>query len=251
MTDEIVIVLTILVIAIFLFVTEKLRVDAVALLVMGSLTVAGLVTPEQAVSGFSNGAVVTVWAVFILSGGLAQTGIANQIGKYVLRLAGDGEARLLIVIMLTAGVMSAFMNNIGVAALLLPVILDIARQTKRPPSKLLLPLVFGALLGGMLTLIGTPPNILVSDALRDAGLEAFGFFDYAPAGLAFLLVGTAFMVVIGRRLLPTRHPAQSIVSREDGDTEELYELREALAEIELPTGSGLAGRTLAESRIGR
>ncbi|MCP4428806.1 MAG: SLC13 family permease, partial [Chloroflexi bacterium] len=137
------------------------------------------------------------------------------------------------------------------AALLLPVILDIARQTKRPPSKLLLPLVFGALLGGMLTLIGTPPNILVSDALRDAGLEAFGFFDYAPAGLAFLLVGTAFMVIIGRRLLPTRHPAQAIVSREDGDTEELYELREALAEIELPTGSGLAGRTLAESRIGR
>ncbi len=251
MTTEILLVLAILVIAIILFVTEKLRVDVVSLLVLGSLAVVDLVTPEEAVSGFSNAAVVTVWAVFILSGGLAQTGIANQIGKYVLRLAGDSEVRLLVVIMITAGVMSAFMNNIGVAALLLPVILDISRQTKRPPSKLLIPLSFGALLGGSLTLIGTPPNILISDALRDAGLEPFGFFDYAPAGTAVLLAGTLFMTVIGRHLLPERDPAQALASRENGEPEEMYELQEVLAEIEIPTDSDLAGRTLAESRIGR
>ena len=251
MTTEILVVLAILVIAILLFVTEKLRVDIVALLVLGALVVGGLVTPEESLSGFSNSAVVTVWAVFILSGGLGQTGIANQIGKQVLRLAGDGEVRLLVVIMITAGVMSAFMNNIGVAALLLPVILDIARQTKRPPSKLLLPLVFGALLGGTLTLIGTPPNILISDALRDAGLRPFGFFDYAPAGAAVLLAGILFMIIIGRKLLPVRDPIQAVTGRDNGQSDELYELREVLAQITIPQGSGLAGKTLAESRIGR
>ncbi|MCB9420173.1 MAG: SLC13 family permease [Ardenticatenaceae bacterium] len=251
MTAEILLVIAILAVAILLFVTEKLRVDVVALLVLAALVVGRLVTPEEALSGFSNSAVVTVWAVFILSGGLGQTGIANQIGKQVLRLAGEGEVRLLIVIMITAGVMSAFMNNIGVAALLLPVILDIARQTKRPPSKLLLPLVFGALLGGTLTLIGTPPNILVSDALRDAGLRPFSFFDYAPAGAVVLLAGTAFMVLVGRHLLPVRDPIQAITSRDNGQADELYELHEVLARITIPPGSGLAGKTLAESRIGR
>ena len=251
MTTDILLVLVILVIAIILFVTEKLRVDVVSLLVLGGLVISGLVTPEEALSGFSNSAVVTVWAVFILSGGLGQTGIANLIGKQVLRLAGDGEVRLLVVIMITAGVMSAFMNNIGVAALLLPVILDIARQTKQSPSKLLLPLAFGALLGGMLTLIGTPPNILISDALRDAGLDAFGFFDYTAPGLAILLAGTAFMVLIGRHLLPTRDPIQVVTGQAHGDAGELFELQDVLAEIKIPPGSGLAGKTLADSRIGR
>lgn len=250
MTGGIAIVFIILIVAIILFVTEKLRVDVTALLVLGSLVVAGLVAPEAAVSGFSNAAVITVWAVFILSGGLWQTGVANLIGKQVLRLAGEGEVRLLVVIMLTAGVMSAFMNNIGVAALLLPVILDIARQTKRPPSKLLLPLVFGALLGGMMTLIGTPPNILISDALRDANLEPFGFFDYASTGILMLLAGTAFMVLLGRHLLPLRDPIQAIPDQ-DEDADEVYALREVLAEITVPAGSGLADKTLAESRIGR
>jgi di/tricarboxylate transporter len=219
--------------------------------VLGALVVGGLVTPQEGVSGFSNSAVVTVWAVFILSGGLGQTGIANLIGKQVLRLAGDSEARLLIVIMITAGVMSAFMNNIGVAALLLPVILDIARQTKRPPSKLLLPLSFGSLLGGTMTLIGTPPNILISDALRDAGLTPFGLFDYAPVGSIVLLAGTAFMVLAGRRLLPARDPIQAVTGHSNGQAGEVYELREVLARITIPADSGLAGRTLAESRIGR
>ncbi len=250
MSGNIAIVFIILFVAILLFVTEKLRVDVTALLVLGSLVVAGLVTPEAAVSGFSNAAVITVWAVFILSGGLWQSGVANLIGKQVLRVAGDGEVRLLIVIMLTAGVMSAFMNNIGVAALLLPVILDIARQTGRPPSKLLLPLVFGALLGGMMTLIGTPPNILISDALRDANLEPFAFFDFAPAGIMLLLAGTVFMVLLGRHLLPLRDPIQAIPDQ-DEDADEVYALREVLAEIIIPVDSGLTGKTLAESRIGR
>ena len=123
MTSEIAIVLSILALAVILFVTERLSVDLVALLVLGSLALTGLVTPAEALSGFSSPAVVTVWAMFVISGALAKTGVANIVGRQVLRLAGTGEGRLVAVIMLTAAVLSAFMNNVGVAALLLPVVM--------------------------------------------------------------------------------------------------------------------------------
>jgi len=181
MTFDIALVLSIVALAVLLFVTERIRVDLVALLVLGSLALTGLVTPTEALSGFSNPAVVTVWAVFILSSALSRTGVANVVGHQVLRLAGPSELSLLTVIMLTAAVLSAFMNNVGVAALLLPVVMDIARRTGRPPSRLLIPLAFGSLLGGLTTLIGTPPNILISDILRDYGLQPFQLFDYSLA----------------------------------------------------------------------
>lgn len=253
MTPQIALTMAILVLAVFLFVTERLRADLVALLVLVSLVIAGLVTPAEALSGFSNPAVVTVWAVFILSAALAGTGVANEIGRHVLRLSGHSEVRLLIVIILTAGVLSAFMNNVGVAALLLPVVLTIAKQTGLSPSKLLLPLAVGCLLGGLTTLIGTPPNILTSNALRDAGLEPFQLFDFVPVGVTILLAGSVFMVLIGRRLLPDRSPVHALSghNQEMVDAGTLYDLEERLAILEIPADSPLAGNTLAESRIGR
>lgn len=253
MTPDIILTLSILLVAVFLFVTERLRVDLVALLVLGALVLTGLVTPAEALSGFSNPAVVTVWAVFILSAGLAATGVANIIGRQVMRVAGEGEVRLIIVIMITAAGLSAFMNNIGVAALLLPVVLTIARQTGIRPSRLLMPLAYACLLGGMITLIGTPPNILASDAMRDAGFGPFSMFDFAPVGLTALAAGIIFVIVIGRRLLPNRDPIQALAGREHEEVDEwdLYELDQHLAQIEIPADSSLDGRTLAESRIGR
>ena len=165
MTLEIGLVFGILIAAIILFVTELVRVDLVALMVLVMLAVTGVISTTDAISGFSNPAVITVWAVFILSGGLSRTGVAGILGRQVLRLSGDSEGRLIMVIMLTSAFLSAFMNNVGVAALLLPVVMDISRQTRRPPSKLLIPLAFSSLLGGLMTLIGTPPNILISAAL--------------------------------------------------------------------------------------
>ncbi|MFQ5350898.1 MAG: SLC13 family permease, partial [Thermoanaerobaculia bacterium] len=126
MTFQIGLVLAILGVAIVLFVTEKLRVDVVAVLVLVLLALTRLVSPQEALSGFSNPAVITVWAVFILSGGLSRTGIAGLVGRHVLRLAGSGEMRLIALIMITSAFLSAFMNNVGVAALLLPVVMDIA-----------------------------------------------------------------------------------------------------------------------------
>ena len=250
MTLEILIVLIILGIAIVLFITEWVRMDVVALLVLASLAISGLVTPVEALSGFSNPAVVTVWAVLILSGGLARTGVAGLFGRRLLRLAGDSESRLLVIIMLTVGILSGFMNDIGVASLFLPVVIDIARRTKQPPSKLLMPMAFAALLGGLNTLIGTPPNILISEALKEAGLRPFLMFDYTPVGITVLIAGTAFMVLIGRRLLPSRDPAREFSSDRAKDFDSLYELRDRMVLLRLPARSILHGKTLADSRLG-
>ncbi|MFZ0107090.1 MAG: SLC13 family permease, partial [Thiobacillus sp.] len=153
MTLEIALILGILVVALILFVTEWLRMDLVALLVLSSLALLGLVSPAEAVSGFSNPAVITVWAMFIISEGLTRTGIAERIGRQVTRVAGRSELRMITIFMLVAGVMSAFMNNIGVAALLLPVAMVVARRGGVAPSRVLMPLAYGTLVGGMMTLI--------------------------------------------------------------------------------------------------
>ncbi len=249
MTLQIAITLTILVVAVSLFVTERLRMDVVALLVLGSLALTGLVTPAEAISGFSSPAVVTVWAMFIISGGLSRTGVASLVGRQVLRLGGQDEMRLTIVIMLTAGVLSAFMNNVGVAAMMLPVVMDITHRLNQPASKFLMPLATGSLLGGLTTLIGTPPNILVSDALRDYGFRPFQLFDFTPVGLAVMLAGIAFVGLVGRRLLPVRDPARESTIT-NADFRDSYELEEQLFFIQLPPNSPLAGKTLAGSRLG-
>ena len=249
MTPEIALALAILGLSVFLFITERIKMEVVALLVLVTLAVTDLVTPAQALAGFSNSAVITVLAMFIISGGLTRTGIADLIGRQVLRLAGEGEIRLIVVIMITAGVMSAFMNNVGVAAMMLPVVMDIARRTQRPPSRLLMPLAFGSLLGGMLTLIGTPTNILVSDALSDAGLEPFQLFDYTPVGVVILVAGIIFMALIGRYLLPMRDPGRETTAA-GKDLHDVYNLQERLYTIKLPPGSPLPGKTLLESRLG-
>ncbi len=250
MTFEIALVLAILGVAVLLFVTERLSVDLVALLVLGSLALTGLVTPTEALSGFSSPAVVTVWAMFVISGALARTGVANMVGRQVLRLAGTGEVQLIAVIMLTAAVLSAFMNNVGVVALLLPVVMDIARRTGLPPSKLLMPLAFGSLLGGLTTMISTPPNILISDVLRDYGLRPFEMFDYTPVGMAVMLAGVAFMALVGRHLLPTRDIAKEFSTSDQTDLGKFYSLRERMFIVRLPVNSVLAGRSLAASRLG-
>jgi di/tricarboxylate transporter len=250
MTGPIALVLLIVLAAVALFVSGRLRVDVVALLVLGTLAVTGLIEPAEALSGFSNPAVVTVWAVFILSGALARTGVARVIGHQVMRVAGDGELRLILVIMLTAAILSAFMNNVGVAALMLPVVVEIARRTGIPASKLLLPLAFGALMGGLTTLIGTPPNILASDALYEAGLGSFSLFDFAPVGGTILAAGILFMLLIGRRMLPVRDLVRETSEMTAGDLESLYQLQEQLLVLTVPDNSKLDGMSLAESQMG-
>jgi di/tricarboxylate transporter len=250
LTLDIAIVLSILAVAVVFLVTEWIPMEVTALLSLGAVALIGLVNPVEALSGFSNPAVVTVWAVFILSGGLTRTGVANAIGHFVLRLAGNSESRMIVVIMTTAGVLSAIMNNVAVAALMLPVVMDIARHTARPPSRLLMPLAYGSLLGGLTTQIGTPPNILVSDALRDAGLKSFTFFDFTPVGLVVMFAGIAFMTFIGRHLLPQRDVAKESSAATKVDWQSQYDLQERLFHIRIPSGSILTNKTLDQVGMG-
>ena len=249
MTLEIALVLAILGIALVLFITEWVRMDIVALLVLGSLSIIGLVTPEEALEGFSNPAVVTVWAMFILSAGLYHTGVAKIIGAQVLRLAGERESRMIIVIMTASGVMSAFMNNIGVAALMLPVVMDIARQTGKSPSRLLMPLAFGSLLGGLTTLIGTPPNLLISYSLQEAGLKPFGLFDFTPVGLGVMIGGIAFVAFAGKYILPERKNGAAPAKNGEAGLPESYALQERIFQMRVKPGSGLNGKALADSKL--
>jgi len=249
-TPDIALVLSILAVAIVFLIAEWIPLEVTALLSLGAVALTDLVSPAEALAGFSNPAVITVWAVFILSGGLTRTGVANTIGHFVLRMAGNSETRMIVVIMLTGGVMSAIMNNVAVAALMLPVVMDIARHTGSPPSRLLMPLAYGSLLGGLTTQIGTPPNILVSEALTNEGLRSFTFFDFTPIGLTVMFAGIAFMMLIGRHLLPKRDVVKEASRAKDADWETQYDLQERLFNIRIPENSMLANKTLAESRLG-
>jgi di/tricarboxylate transporter len=250
MTFEAAAVFLILAVASVFFVTGWVSMDVVALSVVGLLAITGLVSPAEALSGFSNPAVVTIWALLILSGGLARTGVAGMIGRRLLGLAQDGERRLLTILMATVGILSAFMNNIAVAALFLPVVIDVSRRTKRLPSKLLIPLSYASLMGGLMTLVGTPPNIVISEALREAGLRPFQMFDFMPLGIAVLIAGTMFMALFGGRLLPERDIKAGVTGGSESTYRDLYDLQERMVLLHLPEGSKLHDKTLLESRLG-
>ena len=242
MTPEIILTLSIIVVALLIFATEKLRVDVVALLVLITVGLTGLVEPKEVFSGFSNSAVITVWAVYIVSGGLFNTGVADYMGRFILYLSGTSEARLIAVIMIVCGTMSAFMNNVGATAMLLPAVVSISWQTKIPVSKLLIPLSFSSLLGGGITLIGTPANILATNIVTDRGLPTFGFFDFAPVGIAVFATGIVYMIVAGRHLLPVRQPPI--------DKKITNQLRSYLFEARVLAEGKLAGVSLLDSRLG-
>lgn len=225
-----------------LFGTEKLRVDLVALLVLLAVSLTQLVGPEEVFAGFSNPAVITVWAVYIISGGMFNTGVAEMMGRFILRLAGDGEIRLIVVIMLTCGIISAFVNNVGATAMLLPAVISIGHQKKIPVSKLLIPLSFSSLLGGKLTMIGTPANILATNIVAEYGLPTFGFFDFMPIGLVVFGTGILYMASIGRHLLPVRQPV--------GEAQQTRIIRQYISEVRVLPEGQLAGMTLFESRLG-
>jgi len=240
-TPDIVLVLLILGIALVLFVTEVIRMDLVSLLVLVILAATGLVTANQAVSGFSNAAVVTVWAMFILSEGLTRTGIANLIGRQILSISGKRESTLIIVVMLTSGGLSFFMSNIGVAALMLPVVMDVCRRADVSPSRVLMPMAFGTLLGGLTTLFGTPPNLLTSAALEQYGYVPFGLFDYMPVGLGAVVVGVAFMALVGRRLLPATAHAAGSTRVSQRNLRARYSLQQSLFSMRVRADSLLVG----------
>jgi di/tricarboxylate transporter len=237
---QITLILLILACAIILFATEWVRMDMVSIMVLLTLGLTGLVSVEEAFSGFSNPAVITVAAMFILSAGMANTGALGPLEGHLIRFAGVSEGRMVLTVMLTSAAFSAFINNIGATAMLMPVVITMAQKANVSPSKLLIPLAFGSLLGGVCTLIGTPPNLLMNALLEQYAGQSFAMFDFTPVGLVVLAAGIAYMTLAGRHMLP---------ERKAGTLTEAYQVKEYIAEVEVLAGSSIAGSTIARSGL--
>ncbi|MDA2925792.1 SLC13 family permease [Acidobacteria bacterium AH-259-G07] len=248
MTLEIGFLFFLLIGMVYLFLTEKLPVDLTAFLGLVILILTGYLTAEEAFTGFASSAVITMLSIFIVSGALLHTGLADLIGGRIHALVGSREVPLIVTVMLVAGVLSAFMNNIAATAVLMPAVASIARRSRLSPSRLFMPLCFGAILGGTTTSVGTPPNIIAVSMLRERGLEPFSLFDFTPLGAVLLLTGIVFMSTVGRRLLPAREI--HLASTETRDLAQVYQLHEQLFSIRIPEDSRLHGLTLGETRLG-
>jgi len=239
--------LAVLAAAIVAFASGRWRPDAIAVLALLTLLVSTILDPRSAFAGFGSPVLVAVAAVYLVSAGLERTGVATAIGRRILRVAGSDEAVLILVFGGVGGVLSGVMNSIGAMGVLLPAAMAAAREAGISPSKLLLPLALGTRLGGSLTLIAAPTNLIATATLDSYGLRPFDFFEVTPIGVAFLVVGLAFMVLLGRRWIPAIIPAESTTRATLMD---IYRLRERIFEISISRRSPLAGKTLEQSALG-
>ncbi len=236
-------------IAALLLIGNILRPDVVALLLLLSLGLSGILTPREAFSGFSRSAVVIMFSAYILAEGLRRSGITEHMGAFIVRLFGKGERRLIFGVMTAAATLSLFMNNIAAASLLLPALSGVARRSNISLARLLMPLAFGTILGGMATLL-TTTNIVVSGLLRDANLPGFGLLDFAPIGLPLVVAGIIFMALIGFKLLPAKSPAQKVSeNRQVGELLDTYQLNERFVRGRVRKGGALDGKTLGSSQL--
>ena len=201
MAGETLFVLLILFATIILFVSDRLRLDVVAILVILALMLSGLLSSNEALAGFGHPVVILIAGLFVVGEGLFRTGVAFAIGSWLMRAGGTSESRMMILLMLVVAGLSAFMSSTGAVAIFIPVSLNLAAKAGIQPSRLLMPIAFASLIGGMLTLIGTPPNLVVSTQLTREGLEGFGFFEFTPIGLLVLITGIFYMVFWGRKQL--------------------------------------------------
>ena len=243
------IVFVILGVTVALIITEAFRIDVVAILAMLSLAWAGSITPQQARSGFSSNAVLAIIAVMVMGRGLYKSGITEKIANFILQVAGTGRRQIISTVSVTVGLMSGLMQNLGAAALFLPVMTGISKREKISISSLLMPMGFAALLGGTLTMVGTSSLIVLNDLLTARGLPPFGLFSVLPIGLVLLLMGVAYFSVLGPYVLPSKReesestsPGQKLLN--------VWGLSDTIYTFRIPTGSSLVGKSAEESQMG-
>ncbi len=241
MSFEIAIVFAVAVIAVILFATEKLSVDVVAIVIMSTLLVSGIISPEEGISGFSNKATVTVAAMFIISAALFKTGAVSFLGELTTKIFKKGYWFGLITVMISVGFFSAFINNTPVVAIFIPILIGVSKDIKANISKLLMPMSFASMLGGVCTLIGTSTNIVVSSLAERQGQPAFSMFEIAPLGLIMFAIGMIYMLAVGIHIIPER--------RAEGDLIESFNLQEYITEVVLLENSLSIGKAIKDTPL--
>ncbi len=237
----VIITLVLLAVALVLFATEKFPVDVVGVILVIALIMTRVLTVQEGMGGFGNDIIITIGGLFILVGGLVKTGIVDVIGRRLHRIAGDNELILTALVMVVAAASAAVLKNTTTTAMFLPVVMGLAVKAKIAPSRLLMPLAFGAILGGSCTLIGTSTNLAVSGAIQRYGQPPLTMFELSKVGILVFVVGLAYMLVIGRRLLPNRGHEESLADR--------YSIRDYVSELLVLPRSRFVGKTIAESKI--
>jgi len=232
----------IIIAAMAFFIWGKIRIDIIALCVLVALFVLNLIEPEQILYGLANQATVTIASMFIISAGLVRTGLVEWAARQLDRLAGKTELRLMLVLSLTAAILSAFIINAAIVAIFIPVAMVLARSRKIASSRILIPLSFASQFGGVCTLVGSSTNLIVNSIAVSRGLEPFGFFEFLPLGLAMVGAGTVYLAAVGHWLLPVRK----------GEAEQIdkYRLVDYLAELQVTDKSQLIGETWETSKVG-
>ncbi|MDE5411858.1 SLC13 family permease [Alkalihalobacterium chitinilyticum] len=252
MEPELILTFTILAVTTVFFMIGNIRTDLVALLSLLTLVLTGIISTQDALNGFSNSVVIMIAGLFIVGGGIFRTGLASQAGQILMKASKNSELRLLILLMIIVGVLSGFMSNTGTVAVLLPVVVSLAMSMKKSPAKFLIPLAFASSLGGVLTLIGTPPNLIVSQMLADYGYERLSFFDFTPLGLVAFITGIIFLVFFGPFLLPK--DSQFNRERRDGtisvtEMAKNYQITDKLYTVRVLQGCPMANQKLADIRL--
>ncbi len=241
--NPIYITLILLLVAVVLFASEKIPVDVVGLILVIGLILTGVLTAQEGLAGFGDNIIITIGGLFILTGGLIKTGLVDLMGRKLYRIAGNNEFFLTFLIMCVAAGLASIMKNTTTTAMLLPVVIGLAERAKIAPSKLLMPLAFGAILGGSCTLIGTSTNLAVSSAIQRYGMEPYSMFELSTVGIMVAVVGIAYMLFIGIRMLPNK-------GGEDSFTEQ-YHIREYVSEVLVLPNSPFINKTIAESNINK
>lgn len=251
MNGQLVWVLSLLVVAIILFATNRLRMDVVALLIIVAFVLSGTLTLAEATAGFSDPNVLLIAALFVIGDGLVRTGVAYQVGEWLMQVAGDSEAKMLVLLMATVAALGAVMSSTGVVAIFIPVVLSVAARMKTAPGRLMMPLSFAGLISGMMTLVATPPNMIVSSELVREGLSGLRFFSVTPIGVIVLLLGIGYMLVVRRWLgAATQSPHKENWQRRTfRDLIRDYRLAGRARRLALRHGSPLIGHTLDELHL--
>ena len=240
--------LAVLAVSAVFFVSGKVRSDLVALCALVALLLCHVLTPEEALSGFSNSVVIMMVGLFVVGGAIFQTGLAKMISSYILRFAGKSESRLFLLVILVTSAIGAFVSNTGTVALMLPIVVSLAVSAGINPGRLLMPLAFASSMGGMMTLIGTPPNLVIQEALVSAGYEPLSFFSFLPVGMVCVAVGIVVLMPLSRLFL-SRHREKKDKMNPGKSLKQLvseYGLSDNLLSLQVNGKSGLFGATVMD-----